>query len=74
MLPDIDGLQVLEMLKINWRTKDIAVHVLSEGNCKNASLEGGGLSYLEKPLSEPKLKATLRDISKTAQDAEYGNQ
>ncbi|MBV1881309.1 MAG: GAF domain-containing protein [Pseudomonadales bacterium] len=74
VLPDIDGLQVLEMLKINWRTKDIAVHVLSEGNCKNASLEGGGLSYLEKPLSEPKLKATLRDISKTAQDAEYGNQ
>jgi len=60
-LPDIDGLQVLEQLKNNLKTRHIPVHVLSAKDKKVESLNLGAFNYLDKPTEAATITSVLED-------------
>ena len=67
-LPDIDGMQVLDQLKHNLRTRHIPVHIISgreEGNL--VSLRKGAIGYLTKPVEVEAVNNVLIKIEELLQ-------
>ncbi|HVY13564.1 MAG TPA: response regulator, partial [Alphaproteobacteria bacterium] len=56
-LPDIDGMQVLEQLKHDLRSRHIPVHIISgrEEDSNITSLRKGAIGYLMKPVEDAAL-------------------
>jgi CheY-like chemotaxis protein len=64
-LPDIPGHEVLRRLRLNPRTADIPVTVLSADATVgqiNRLMEAGARDYLTKPLDVRKLLSLLKEI------------
>lgn len=64
MLPDIDGLQVLEQLKDNIQTRHIPVHVISareEG--QYLPLQKGAVGYLTKPVEPEDINRMFAEVA-----------
>ena len=62
-LPDIDGMQVLDQLKHDLRTRPIPVHIISgreEGS--TAPLRKGAIGYLTKPVEKEAIDGALIKI------------
>jgi CheY-like chemotaxis protein/signal transduction histidine kinase len=67
-LPDIDGIQVLDQLKHNLRTRHIPVHIVSgreEGNL--VLLKKGAIGYLTKPVEKEGIDGALIKIENLLQ-------
>jgi PAS domain S-box-containing protein len=54
-LPDLDGLEVLQLLKRDPQTADIPVVIVSVVSDRQQGLDLGAIDYLTKPLDEEKL-------------------
>lgn len=72
MLPDIDGLQLCQMLRLNEQTKDIPIIMItakSEESDKVKGLYMGADDYITKPFGirelEARVKTVLRRADKT---------
>ncbi len=57
-LPKIDGLEVLERLKDNKRTKDIPVNIISGGDYEKSMFEKD-VEFLKKPVSKTQIEKIL---------------
>lgn len=67
-LPDIDGWQVLDTLKINPSLRHIPVHMISGDEKKIEALKKGAMGFLTKPISEERIDevfASLEDVMST---------
>ena len=66
MMPNMDGLTSIKMLKANPTTRDIPIIVLTslgaEGDCEKC-LRAGANSFIEKPLKLDELKATIANVT-----------
>ena len=63
IMPEMDGIQVCEALKLNESTRDIPViFVTSMSDTANEErgLEAGAVDYISKPISPPIVKARVR--------------
>ncbi len=54
-LPDMDGWQVLESLRVSQATSHIPVHVISGDEQDERALQAGAVAHLQKPVSEEAL-------------------
>jgi CheY-like chemotaxis protein len=61
-LPDHPGLQVLQWLKEDPRTRHIPVHVVSADDSKEAALQMGAIDYALKPATREQLKAVFQKL------------
>ena len=61
-LPDIGGLEVLDILKKNPATRDIPVQVMSVEESTLNVYEKGALEYVAKPISLEQLEASFQKI------------
>ncbi|MFH2050188.1 MAG: response regulator [bacterium] len=61
-LPDMDGLNVLDNLKHNLKTRHIPVHVISGRAKKTASLEKGAIGFLTKPCQSEDINEVFTKI------------
>ena len=61
-LPDLDGIQVLEQLKENDKTKHIPVHISSCRDEATLTLKLGAISHSLKPVSKQDLEATFSEL------------
>jgi|GEM_PF-1968755 len=61
-LPDIDGEEVIDNLKMSSATKHIPVQILSGSSKEKALLQKGAMGYLKKPASEDAISKALRSI------------
>ncbi|MCS5422037.1 MULTISPECIES: response regulator [Psychrilyobacter] len=59
-LPKIDGLEVLERLKNNKRTKDIPVNIISGGDYEKSMFEKD-VEFLKKPVSKVQIENILKN-------------
>lgn len=65
MLPDIDGLEICNMLKLNKKTKDIPIIMItarSKESDKVKGLESGADDYITKPFGVKELDARINTI------------
>lgn len=65
VLPDIDGLFVLEKILADKETKDIPVIVISqktEAEDVQLALEKGAMEYIKKPINETELLARIKSV------------
>ncbi|MDA8276720.1 MAG: response regulator transcription factor [Actinomycetota bacterium] len=65
MLPDMDGFEVLERIKANWRTTSVPVLYLSarrEVDDRIYGLRLGGTDYVVKPFEVEELRARVNTI------------
>ncbi len=63
MLPEQDGWQVLQALKLDPQTKDIPVLVISVLENSELALSLGAVDYLVKPVRRKDLRALLRRLA-----------
>ncbi|WP_218508392.1 response regulator [Variovorax sp. dw_308] len=61
-LPDSPGVQVLQHLKDDPRTRHIPVHVVSAHDQSEAALHMGAIGYALKPTTREQLKAVFRKL------------
>jgi CheY-like chemotaxis protein/signal transduction histidine kinase len=62
-LPDIDGMQVLDQLKHDLRTRHIPVHIISGREEENTvPLRKGAIGYLTKPVAREAIDGALSKI------------
>jgi HAMP domain-containing protein/CheY-like chemotaxis protein/signal transduction histidine kinase len=61
-LPDIDGWQVLNVLKGDPTTRHIPVHIISVFEDPTRGLKQGALAFLSKPVEEPELIESLTEL------------
>ncbi|MDO8719537.1 MAG: response regulator [Polaromonas sp.] len=61
-LPDHPGLQVLQWLKDDPKTRHIPVHVVSADDSKEAALQMGAIDYALKPATREQLKAVFKKL------------
>ena len=63
-LPDIDGLQVLDQLKHDLRTRHIPVHIITgrAEDSNSLSMRKGAMGYLTKPVEQEGIDAALTKI------------
>jgi CheY-like chemotaxis protein len=68
-LPDIDGINVLDQLKHNLRTRHIPVHIISgrAGTDSVVPLRKGAIGYLIKPAKAEEIEGVFRKIESLAQ-------
>lgn len=68
-LPDIDGIQVLEQLKHNLKTRHIPVHIISgrEENNDVLPMRKGAIGYLTKPVGEEEIYGAFTKIEELLQ-------
>ena len=59
-LPKIDGLEVLERLKKNKRTKDIPINIISGGDYEKSMFEKD-VEFLKKPVSKTQIESILEN-------------
>jgi CheY-like chemotaxis protein/signal transduction histidine kinase len=62
-LPDMDGVQVLEQLKLNLRTRHIPVHIVSARDKDPAIMAQGAVSFLKKPITAADISELFESIS-----------
>ena len=62
-LPDMDGEQVLQLLKQDLDTRHIPVHIVSASDARTPSLRQGAIGFLPKPASAEDLAAALGSIN-----------
>jgi CheY-like chemotaxis protein len=65
MMPGMSGLEVLQMLKTNDKTKDIPVIILSAVKSNLVKRQEAGNyneKYLEKPITVENLKRVIEEI------------
>ncbi len=64
MLPDIDGMNVLDQLKHDLRTRHIPVHIISAAEEKGnvVPLRKGAVGYLVKPVEREAIEGALAKI------------
>jgi CheY-like chemotaxis protein len=69
MLPDISGLNVLDQLKHDLRTRHIPVHIISaaEERGNAVSLRKGAVGYLMKPVEKEEVDGALEKIEELLQ-------
>lgn len=68
VLSDLDGMQVLEQLKRDIRTRHIPVHVISaRDDGKADTLRQGAVGYLTKPVTPEQVNAVLADAANIQQ-------
>jgi CheY-like chemotaxis protein len=68
MLPDIDGLQVLEQLKDNIQTRHIPVHVISaREDGQYLPLQKGAVGYLTKPAKPEDINRMFAEVANIRQ-------
>ncbi len=69
MLPDMDGMKVLEQLKGNIKTRHIPVHVVSARNDPGRdSLKKGAIGYLSKPVNPEQMDAIFARVATVNQE------
>lgn len=61
-LPDINGLKLLDLLKLDITTRHIPVHIITGKQEKQASLEKGAVSFLPKPINIEDLDSVFSRI------------
>jgi CheY-like chemotaxis protein/CHASE3 domain sensor protein len=61
-LPDRPGLQLLQRLKENPRTRHIPVHVVSANDMSQAAMQLGAIGYATKPTSREQLQEVFRKL------------
>jgi CheY-like chemotaxis protein/methyl-accepting chemotaxis protein len=66
-LPDIDGLQVLDRLKDDHRTKSIPVHIISAREDERHSFERGSMGFLSKPANKDDIQKIFAKLGSFAQ-------
>ncbi|MGM0568536.1 MAG: response regulator, partial [Elusimicrobiota bacterium] len=65
MMPGLDGITVLEKLKINEKTRNIPVILISVAeNKKSLGLKLGALAFFKKPLDFNRLDKKIKKITK----------
>ena len=62
VLPDINGLAVLEQLKENFNTRHIPVHIISVIGERTISLNKGAIGHLTKPVSQEAIEDVLTKL------------
>ncbi|MCK4233742.1 response regulator, partial [candidate division WOR-3 bacterium] len=65
MMPEIDGWEVLKMLKVDEETRDIPVAMLScksETRDKVLGIQEGAVDYITKPFAPDDLIIRVREI------------
>lgn len=65
MLPDIDGLQVSQMIRLNEKTKDIPIIMVSARSEESNKVEGlsmGADDYVTKPFGILELEARIKTV------------
>jgi len=62
ILPDIDGLRVLDNLKFDLDTRHIPVHVISFKEEKKASLSKGAVGFLAKPAKAEDINSVFKRL------------
>ncbi|MDH5324774.1 MAG: transporter substrate-binding domain-containing protein [Gammaproteobacteria bacterium] len=65
MMPEIDGLSILSLLKANPATQHIPVLVISVLDRQHLGLSLGAADYLQKPIKENDLAACLKKLEGT---------
>jgi len=63
-LPKLDGLQVLDALKDDLKTRHIPIHIVSAQDEETASKQKGALGFLKKPASEEALLQVFEKFEK----------
>lgn len=58
-LPDMSGLELLEMLQKDPDTKHIPIHVISASDQKEETLSKGALGFISKPFDKSKMNQLL---------------
>ena len=61
-LPGIDGMEVIDHLKANVRTRAIPVHVISASDFDIALLKKGAIGFLSKPVTKEQVDAVFEKI------------
>ncbi|MEM6814702.1 MAG: HAMP domain-containing protein [Bacteroidota bacterium] len=62
MLPDMDGLKVLDNLKFNLHTRHLPVHVISAKQEDVRSLKKGAIGFLTKPATQSDLNSVIKKL------------
>lgn len=65
MMPEIDGWEVLKILKVDEETKDIPVAMLTcktETRDKVLGIQEGAIDYITKPFAPDDLKTRINEI------------
>ncbi len=63
-LPDLDGWEILELLKANPETRHIPVHIISAADPTRRGLELGAISVLSKPVERSALETSFQRIQR----------
>ncbi|RXJ86545.1 response regulator [Arcobacter sp. CECT 8985] len=61
-LPDMDGIEVLKVLKSKQNTKDIPVHIISSKDKNSETLNLGAIGYLQKPVLDGDINNIINSI------------
>lgn len=64
VLPDINGLAVLEQLKENYNTRHIPVHIISVIGERTISLNKGAIGHLTKPISQEAIEDVITKLER----------
>lgn len=69
MLPDIDGLQICQMFRLNENTKDIPIIMITARSEEEDKVQGlimGADDYITKPFSVKELEARIQTVLRRA--------
>ena len=64
LMPEMDGLEVLQNLKKNPETADIPVIIVSISNDRETGLALGAVGYITKPVNKDALISEIKEIKK----------
>ena len=62
-LPDMDGVDILKVLKSNNETRHIPVHIISSKDKDTHTLELGAIGYLQKPVVDGDIDEVISSIN-----------
>jgi CheY-like chemotaxis protein/signal transduction histidine kinase/HAMP domain-containing protein len=63
IMPEMDGFEVLQKLKVNSKTKDIPVIVISISDGKETGFALGAMGYIQKPVNKKLLISEIEKIN-----------
>lgn len=67
-LPDINGLELLDKIRLNEKTKHIPVHIVTSYDLKEKSLAKGAVGFVSKPVSQESLTELLDKASNAIEE------